>query len=368
MIKAYLSDLQERGLVDFLAKQTFRHSSDSRISFYEVLADYMSAGIDIQGSIEAFLEQAEKEGKGENNLEVVRLNAWVSSLSEGDSFEESLYGWIPERERMLLSAYEKSGSLASGLLKAVQMIERSGEMKSIWVGALAYPGFLILLAGGVVHLYGTDVLPKFTAILPPEKWPSGPANLQALADMIVNNWPIMLASMPVFFAAFVFLLPRWTGPLRNVLDRFIPFSFYKQDEGAAFMVSLTAMLEAGTPVMKAVEQLNKNASPWLNERLEPVLQKMKAGKNIAAALQEAGHDFPDKKLLSLMALHADKKTFTESLPKQVDRWIARTIVSMRKKGVFLNLMAMGGVAGLAAWIYLAIGDLSAIVGSSAGMR
>ena len=365
---AYVSKLQERGLIDVLAKLAFRHSSDSRISFYEVLADYMSAGIDLQSSVEAFLDQAVNEGKGENNLEVVRLNAWIRSLSDGDSFEASLDGWVPEREKMLLSAYEKSGSLESGLLKAVQMIERSGEMKSIWVGALAYPSFLILLAGGVVHLYGTDVLPKFTTIIPPERWPAAPARLHALADMVVNNWPLMLASMPILFAIFVFLLPRWTGPLRNVLDRFMPFSFYKQDEGAAFMVSLTAMLDAGTPVMKAVEQLNKSASPWLNERLTPVLQKMKAGKNIASALQEAGHDFPDKKLLSLMALHADKKTFTESLPKQVDRWIARTIGSMRKKGVLLNLLAMGGVAALAGWIYLAIGDLSAFVGSSAGMR
>ncbi len=367
-MRAYFLDLQESGLISALAMQAFKHSSDSRISFYEVLADYMSAGIDLQSSVEAFLDQAVKEGKGEKNLEVVRLNAWRRSLSDGDSFEELLDGWIPERERMLLSAYEQSGSLASGLLKAVQMIERSGEMKSIWVGALSYPCFLVLLAGAVVHLYGTDVLPKFTTIVPVERWPSAPARLNTLAEIIVNNWPLMLLSMPIIFAVFVFLLPRWRGPLRNELDRYMPFSFYKQDEGAAFMVSLTAMLEAGTPVMKAVEQLNKNASPWLDERLAPVLQKMKAGKNIAAALQESGHDFPDKKLLSLMALHADKKTFTESLPKQVDRWIARTIVSMRKKGILLNLLAMGGVAALAGWIYLAIGDLSAFVGSSAGIR
>lgn len=356
-----LSIISEEGLSSALSRTSFLLLSDNRVEFYELLADYLAAGIDMVSALEAFLNQQIKDGKSDTSSDVIRLQTWLAAINEGGRLCDAIRGWVPERERMLIEAYESASNLSEGLQKTVRMMESSGEMRSIWMGAIAYPAFLTVIAGGLLHIYGTDVIPNFASMYPVEKWTGDAARLAWIADIVVNYWAGIIALMLGLMGLVVWCMPKWTGTLRVIADKMPPFSFFKLDEGAAFMVSLNAMLQAGTPVLKAVDQLRENASPWLEERLEPVVASMNGGTNIATAMKEAGFNFPDKRLISLMELHADKKTFVKALPLQVDRWIARTIKGMRKKAKVINFMSMGAVAALAGWIYLALGDISSIV-------
>lgn len=356
-----LSVITNEGWPVFFAKAAFNLSAASRIECYELLADYMKAGTDLKASIEEFDLQAAKEGKKDTDAARVRFKSWINAIKRGKRLCDAIKGWVPERERMLIEAYESSTNIADGLSETVRMMERSGEMKSIWLGAIAYPLFLFMMAGGVLHIYGVSVIPKFALMYSPTNWTGDAANLELITRLVVSYWPYMILAVLSGVALLIYSLPRWTGTFRQKLEVLPPFSFYKLDEGATCMVALTAMLEAGTPVLNAVETIRGQASPWLRERLNPVVAGMKKGKSMGVALQSSGFHFPDKRLVSLMVLHSDKKTFIEALPHQVDRWITSQIKSMRKKAAILNNLAMGAVAALAAWIYLAMGDVSTLV-------
>lgn len=363
-MRQFISNIREEGFALSASRLLFKIASSNRIELYELLSDYTAAGIDIVKSLEAFLNQTLRDNGNKVDLTVMRLQSWLAVINDGGRFCDALNSWVPERERMLIEAYETSGSLSDGLQKTVKMMDSSGEMQSIWVGALAYPIFLFIMAGSVIHLYGTDVIPKFASMYPVEKWTGNAAMFEFTARSVVHYWPYMACAIAAFAAGVLYSMPWWKGPIRAFVDKLPPYSFYKIDEGAAFMVSLNAMLQAGVPVLKSVENLRENAGPWLGERLDPVITGMNQGKNIATAMKEAGFSFPDKRLISLMELHADKNTFVKALPGQVERWITRSIKTMRKKAFFLNLGAMVAVAALAGWIYLSIGDISSLVTST----
>ncbi|MDN0082475.1 type II secretion system F family protein [Crenobacter sp. SG2305] len=355
--------LQERfkSLGEGAARLAFRASSSARIDAYDLLADYLSAGTSLLPALESFEKQLIKSGKEEGEFDRLRLASWIATVKQGKRFTDAIQGWVPERERMLIEASENVGQLAAGLERTVVSIERGGEIRSIWVGAMGYPVFLSVLASYVLYIYGGQVISQFAMMYSPDKWEGDARRLYLASYAMFHYWYVILTAFLVLVALVIVSLPRLTGKLRGLLDRVPPYSFYKMDEGAAFMNSLTSMLEAGRPILPAIEQIRSQATPWLAEKLDPVISEMKRGKSFGDALEMAGHHFPDRKMVPMMILHSGKSSFISTLPKLVERWIKGSIKSMRKKAAFLNQLSMIAVAMFAGWMYLAMTGLSSMV-------
>lgn len=55
---------------------------------------------------------------------------------------------------------------------------------------------------------------------------------------------------------------------------------------------MAVMLRSGINQLDALTSLQRNASPWLKERLSAIHYGVSAGKNFGTALKLAGHQIP----------------------------------------------------------------------------
>ncbi|MFO0002678.1 MAG: type II secretion system protein F, partial [bacterium] len=92
------------------------------------------------------------------------------------------------------------------------------------IGGLSYPGVLIAMLGGMLYLFGVQVIPNFEQLLPKDQW-QGLAYGMAIMSTFAQKYMVPTAlGLVLFVVVFSITAPRWTGRLRSLLDRVPPWS------------------------------------------------------------------------------------------------------------------------------------------------
>ena len=82
------------------------------------------------------------------------------------------------------------------------------------------------------------------------------------------------ASLGAVVGTVVYALPRWRGPVREAFSGVWPFSMYRFLWGTSFLLSVSALVEAGRPVGDALTLMEQQAKPWYRDKLRKVQDKM----------------------------------------------------------------------------------------------
>ena len=107
---------------------------------------------------------------------------------------------------------------------------------------------------------------------------------------------------------------------------------------------MAVMLRSGINQLDALTSLQRNASPWLKERLSAIHYGVSAGKNFGTALKLAGHQFPDPMAMHFLEVLATRKGFAESMERFSNRWLEQTlqrVEAIAKSLIGMSSMAMG---------------------------
>jgi type II secretory pathway component PulF len=325
-------------------------SASARVRLYRKIAKMLTNGLPLLRILEVLRERASDNGRKPQEPLAIVLDDCRRQVQNGRMLSESLEGWAPRPERMILLAGEQSGNVEAALLAVVDVVQAQQRIQAVIVGGLVYPSSILALILGYVYLFGTRVIPEFTRITDPTTW-HGPARSLYLMSEVVQHWMFAIVGVLVLVVGGIAAaLPRWRGNLRVFADRFAPFSIYRLVVGSGFLLAFSALQTAGVTVEKSLSRLSDMADPWLRERLDGALLGVRSGLNCGEAMRNAGYGFPSAEVIDDLCVYAEFRGFGEALKVLADEWRDEGIEQISNQMKILNGVAILVMAAVIGWL------------------
>ncbi|NWG71587.1 MAG: type II secretion system inner membrane protein GspF [Parvularculaceae bacterium] len=275
----------------FAGRSEARIPAGDLVPMTRQLAVLVGAATPLEEALNAVALQAPRAGARQRLLAVRErvVEGWRLADALGEDPKS-----FPPVYRAVVAAGEASGDLSGVLERLATMLEKNRAMKNKAVAALIYPLALALVAGAVVTVLMTQVVPKiveqfqtFDAELPlVTRLVVGVSQfigayglylVAALALAVVGFWQAMRT--PAFKRAFdraVLTLPV-LGKLLRGLD------------GARFARTLSTLFSGGAPLLDSLIGAQRTiANDFMRERLDGAIVMVREGSSIAGALNRAG--------------------------------------------------------------------------------
>lgn len=323
----------------------FKVSTQSRRRLWLKLSKLLENGVNIIQALESIRTRRLRSNSA-NDPTVIAIGEWLKKLHNGASFSQAIANWVPDDERMLISAGENGGELESVLISTTEIMDGKSRIKSAILGGTIYPLVLICLAFGMLYLFGVKVIPNFSRIVPEDKW-TGMAAFMVVLSKFVQNWLwVFGVAFLSVVVAFVVSLPRWDGPLRTKLDKYMPYSLYRLSVGSSWLLSFAALVRAGMQAKVALQNMQVTASPWLANRLQACLRGVNSGYSVGESLELSGKGFPDLEIIDDLAVYSALSGFDEALSMLGREWIATGVEQVKVKMAILFSFAIVMVGGI----------------------
>lgn len=307
-------------------------SDDRRRRVYAKLGALVENGISLAEALRELSRRAREVNSWaeESFLE----DLLVRAVRRGDSLGQVLSKWAPVDEVMIIEG-NSSSNLGPPLAECVKIIKIKSAMITQVKGALAYPLFLASVLCGALFVVGRTVLPQFLELADPSDWTGAGWVIYKLSLFLNSGWIwVALLSVVSVVVLVIWSLPHWCGPLRQRLDKLPPWSIYRLLIGSSWMLSISALLSSGIPLVEAmsgIQGVSRKTSPWLAERLARTLRFLHQGKNLGEALRMTGYEFPDKELIADLSIYSRLDDFEVSLGNLADEWVQTGVQKVKEQ-------------------------------------
>lgn len=320
-----------------LVRKTF--SGPYRVQFYDALRFLIENRQKLKPSLEKMRNAWTNFGQNwhpyaeltDDCIDALRENSGEKTL------ERTLSRWLPTAEASVISAGIRSESLPRALQYATALTSAGKRISAAVWQMVIYPiGFAILMTN-TLYVLNTQLLPTLTEISPPETWTGALGFLYGLSTFFSEHGVITGIALIALVVWIIWSLPRWHRPdrLRQAFDTLMPWSVYKDIQGATFLLNVGALLQSGVKTKVALEILQETASPWLAVRIEAITEHVREGKHLGLALKDCGYDFPSREaanFLSLLQGDGDD----EIIINYGQRWLEQTLERVAKRAVIVR--------------------------------
>ncbi len=338
------------------AKFMTRHSTNERLRMYRKLASLLRNRFSLMDALERLYGIASKNGKDQHETMGIAITNWMRSLQNGESFSVALRGWAPQSELLMLSVGDIA-NLDQALENLIKVVEGVKRMKEPVVSAISYPMFLLFLTTLIIYAVGAYMVPPMTEAVPNLVWRGQAKTLVGLSEWVQNNTLLLFLTMPIIFAFISWTLPRWKGRMRARFDNVPPWSIYRIFVGVSWLMSLAALVKAGTPVSKALRVLRSDANPYLLYRIERALFFVNSGDNLGDALYKTNLNFPDREVVGDLQIYAELDNFQLALDQLANEWLEDSVRNIEQKASVLNMVAILLIAAIVAWVVMGTFDM-----------
>lgn len=207
----------------------------------------------------------------------VMTKEWLVGSASGKRFSEYTKGWIPDNELFLISAGEEKDKLNESFSELIRIVSEQEELiKSI--KSKIYPQiFLFFALSGAIYAFSSKLAPGFKKIMPEDQWPTSAQHYFAFSDWYVANGHYLIFAMIAFLIISFLSFKTLTGEIRNKLDKYPPWSAYREIQSAQFLVVVSGMVKSGIAMKDILSNLNKNSSPYLKSHLKKMIFKLARG-------------------------------------------------------------------------------------------
>lgn len=235
----------------------------------------------------------------------------AQKIAEGQPLAEGMREWFAPNVIEIIRVGEAGGALAQTLKSAINMLSQRGVAMGAFVGAVAYPLFVLVIACVVILYLNQSVFTQFLLIKPMDQWPAAGQRLVALAGIIQTWWWAVLIFVIAVILIFRRLLTNYTGSLRPYLDKVPPFSFYKRFVSARILETLGLLVANGVVFKSAIRVMQYQANPYVNSHLVMMEHLLSMGKTNIADVLATGL-ISDQDLMRLRVM-AEVKGFEHGL-------------------------------------------------------
>ena len=331
------------------AQLMLRLSQGERLRIYRKIAALLRNRFSLMDALERLQNIASNNGKDPEDTTAIAIGCWMESLQNGLSFSVALRGWAPQSELLMLSVGDIA-NLEDALMNLIHVVEGTKKMKEPIIGALGYPMFLLVMVVLIIYAVGAYMGPPMVDAVPDLVWRGQARSLVALSNWVRHNSLFLFAILPIIFFIVSLTMPRWKGRFRSKFDNLPPWNMYRIFVGVSWLLSLSALVNAGTPVSKALRMLRSDSSPYLLYRLERALIHVNNGENLGQALYLTGLGFPYKEVIGDLQIYAELDNFPLALRTLANEWLEDSIREIEQKAAVLNALAILMIAGIIAWV------------------
>ncbi len=278
----------------FLGRAQRTLSLSEQTDFVQGLSDLLGAGVPLAEGLALLSSRAKSKKVASYASRILGSVRAGSSLTEALEQDEVT---SPRLMLALVSAGEKSGTLAAQLARLAISFSASLKLRRTLIAQLAYPVALMVLIGLTLLFLSFFVLPQFegifensTATPPPET-----QFVLAAGAFIRAWWPVLPVICLGMVLVFRLLMRQHSVRISGSLLRAPLFGpFLQKLEAGRYARSLGAMLEGGTSLAIALPIARRAvSSPALRTHLSQAETQVRAGRPLARALVETGH-VPDE--------------------------------------------------------------------------
>ncbi|MFC6299100.1 pilus assembly protein [Pseudomonas sp. CCM 7893] len=343
----------------FYAKQ---FGKNERIQFYESLMGILEDGVSLEDALHTVARAFSDNGQKLHPVSLACRDI-AQAVKGGKSLSISCERWVPYDENSLIACGESTGNLVQAFRDCVRIIEIRQRIGKLVASATVFPSVVWGVMAALLYVIAMWMVPSMTRRSNPDAWTGVPAFLYALSNFVTHYGLITLIAIVVFILISIATLPVFCGfqitatsptwklqltqamqTLRVRAETLPPWSVYKALHGSIFLLNMAVMLRSGINQLDALNTLQRNASPWLKERLSAIHYGVSAGKNFGTALKLAGHEFPDPMAMHFLEVLAIRKGFAESMERFSNRWLEQTlerVEAIAKSLIGVSSMAMG---------------------------
>ena len=341
----------------FLGIRAFR---TNRAEFYDDLASAFVANI----SFDSFLKTSQEYA---NRLKLATASVFPiirARYEHTQSLSGAVGTVVPETDKMVLVAAERSGNLEEGLRFLVKSIAFVQEMRSAIFMAVAMPVGMFVGLGALVGGIAVYGVPAMTELLPANQWQGSGRTLLMMSDFVRKYGLAVLIGFAGLGYGFGWSLTNWSGAERAKLDQKFPYNFWSSYQGAMLLVSMTALNQGGMSVMASLNELLSSSSPWMRWHLKKIIRNIQ--QNPEAFAENFNTGMYSSRIIFRMALAAASGSVESKLGIIADTAMKETLKSIQRSSAVINkiMLAIFGISLI--WVFATFMLTAQTVGMQAG--
>lgn len=316
------------------------------------LATLVGAGIPLFESLNALIEQLEKESLKR------AMTAVREQVREGTSFAKALEmhpAIFPPLYVNMVRAGEASGTLEAVLDRLTKFMEAQAKLKGKVIGALAYPMLMVIIGVTLVSVLMVAVVPNVKQIFQSvgQALPWYTELLIGTSDFISSFWWLIL----LLIAGSVYFFRRWkkTAEGRLKWDTFllrIPVAgkLIQMLSVARFARTLATLLSAGVALLTAMDIVrNVLGNAALEKVVADAIGSIREGQSIADPLKRSGK-FPPMvtHMIAIGEKSGQLENMLENVADAYDADVETRVQMLTSLLEPLMIVTMGGAVGFIA--------------------
>lgn len=316
------------------------------------LATLMRAGIPLFESLNALIEQVEKESLKRALTQVREL------VREGTSFAKALEVHpkiFPSLYVNMVRAGEASGTLEAVLERLTSFMESQAKLKGKVIAALAYPALMLLIGTSLISVLMIAVVPNVTTIFASmdQALPWYTALLIFVSDLAAGYWWAVV----LFLSIIGYFFKRWRATTSGRLswDGFllkIPVfgKLIQMLSVARFSRTLATLLASGVALLPAMDIVrNVLGNAVLEKVIVDAIGSIREGQSIAEPLKRSGK-FPPivTHMIAIGEKSGQLENMLESVSDAYDNEVETRVQLLTSLLEPLMIVVMGGAVGFIA--------------------
>lgn len=326
-------------------------SGKQRLTVYRKIMKFLRNGVSLPNALDTMWTFESLEGKKPNRPMALMLDDWRKKVRNGTPFGIAVKKWVPEQDAVVISSGESAGRLDIALDNAIYIREGGKKIQAAIAEGLAYPALLLSVLVAFLYLVAIKIVPAFDDVHPKELWTGSGRSLAVVAEFMNSYLVPSIIGLVVLVLGIIISLPRWSERGRVFADKMPPYSMYRLSVGAGFLLSMAAMVRAGVSLTRAMQIMQRTASPYLDARLSATAYQIEdEGLNFGEALHATGYQFPDKEAVSDLRAYALLDGFDETLTTLGTEWMEDSIVKIKEQSALMRNASMVVLGVVFGWI------------------
>jgi type IV pilus assembly protein PilC len=262
------------------------------VVFTRLFATMIDAGLPIVQCLEILSTQAENKRFGKI------LSQIRSSVEGGLTLSDAMRRFPKIFDNLfvnLIAAGEAGGILDTILQRLSQYMEKAQKLRRRVKGAMSYPLIVLFIAGIVVVVLLTKVIPVFEKMFKDFGGGKLPKPTQMVIDMsyaMRNYLPFIIVGLIALYTSWVLILRTRKGRLAwdgMLLKLPILGAVLRKVVVARFSRTMGTLLSSGVPILDAMEIVGKTAgNVVVQDGIMFVRARISEGKDMSTPLMETG--------------------------------------------------------------------------------
>ena len=320
------------------------------VTFSRLFATMIDAGLPIVQCLEILGSQQT------NKIFGGVLRDVKAAVEQGASFSDSLRRHPKVFDELfvnLVEAGELGGILDTILSRLSVYLEKRQKLQRQLRGAMIYPSIVIVIAGGVMTVLLTFVIPAFENMFKDfgggkESMPKLTQLMMGLSHGFVTFLPLLLVLGVAFSVggSYLYRQPRGKYQVhRAMLKMPIMGTVLRKIAVARFTRTLGTLLQSGVPILDALEICAKTSGNVIIEQgIMYVRARISEGKNMGEPLAETGV-FPDM-VVQMISVGEQTGALDQMLNKIADFYEEETDIAVAGLTSAIEPILMVGVGGM----------------------